>query len=486
MTGRHRGVRPRDTRHRRTRPARIPATLAVTAGNVALLFIATANGAVAARSLGPTLRGEFIASQSWAATTGVGLTFGITQAIVIDRAEASRLRAPLLAHTVLTLGGGLVLFGLFVALGLQPWLTTAGVLGAACMTAGTVATSHATGMAQRQGRMSGAFQAVRIVPALAGSAATVPLVLGGRHDPNLWLVVLGATSAAIALGQLATCGFGPAPAASPWTRVRRLLPPRGFAATARRAYVSVIGAQVIYRLDVLVIAVCLASREVAFYGVATAVAGGCAAVAQSTGMVMFSRLRGASPESSRRLVCQGTALSLTVAAAIAVPLALLAPLCIRAIYGAEFAPAVGATRVLLLASIPLAADYLLIHALLGLGAPRAVTKVQAPVAALTILLLAAAVRRGDLVGVAAVSAVTYTFSALLLFSAVLRLTTGGTARPVTGTSPGAVPSAGVPSAVDGAPRIPRQRQRDVDSPRPVADRSIRTRPITTILDQEDT
>ncbi|OAA19014.1 membrane protein involved in the export of O-antigen and teichoic acid [Frankia sp. EI5c] len=440
---------------RLVRPTRIPATVAVTAGNIALLLIVTANGAIAARSLGAGLRGEFVAAQTWATTAGVVLTFGVTQAIVVDAAPARLLRAPLFAHVALSLVLTVGLFALLAGTGLQPWLTAPGVFGAACLAASAVATSHAAGMAQRRGRMAGSFQLVRIVPALAGAVCTAALVAAGERDPDRWLVTLGVVSLVAALGQLAGSGFGPARGAGARGGPGGLLPPRGFATTARRAYVSVIGAQVIYRLDVLLVAVCLASHQVAFYGVAAAVAGACATVSQSTGMVIFSRLRGAALGDARRIILRGTVLSLAVAAAIALPVGLLAAPAIRIIYGAEFLPAVGATRLLLLASIPLAADYLLIHALLAMNAPGAVTRVQAPVAVLTIVLLVAALRGDGLGAVAAVSVVSYTASAFLLLCAVLRK---GSARAVP-------PASAVPSVAEPAERtfpelgIPQQRVR---------------------------
>ncbi|MCK9896572.1 hypothetical protein MXD60_18575, partial [Frankia sp. AgB32] len=143
------------------------------------------------------------------------------------------------------------------------------------------------------------------------------------------------------------------------------------------------------------------------------------------------------------------------------PVAMLAPVGIRIVYGAEFASATTTTRILVLAAIPQAVDYLLIHVLLGFRSARSVLAVQVPVALATVLGLAFALRLGELPAVAAVSGATYTASAAALYVACSRLLTRA-------GRPGAPPSA-------DAARIPGPRRPAEATPAlPAPDQEIRS------------
>ncbi|MCL9798123.1 hypothetical protein MXD58_028205, partial [Frankia sp. AgKG'84/4] len=209
----------------------------------------------------------------------------------------------------------------------------------------------------------------------------------------------------------------------------RLLPRRGFVRLALGAYGTVVGAQIIYRLDMLLVASFREAADVAFYGVAVAFATAVGTICQATGMVVFSRLRTiVDPRARARTVRRAVFATVAIATAIATPVALLAPLGIRIVYGDQFATATTTTRLLVLAAIPQAVDYLLIHVLLGYRCARSVLAVQVPVALATVLGLAFALRLGALPAVAAVSGATYTASAAALYVACSRLLTRA-ARP---------------------------------------------------------
>ncbi len=147
---------------------------------------------------------------------------------------------------------------------------------------------------------------------------------------------------------------------------------------------------------------------------------------QAVGMLVFSQLRGITEHRQQRAVIRrGTARAVVATSAVAIPLIVIAPRAIQFVYGTAFVPATGATRLLVLASIPLAADYLLVHALLITGAGRRVFQVQILAGLLTVSLLIAALPTGQIVLVALVSVGVYLMSAVLLFSAAMR----GTVTP---------------------------------------------------------
>jgi O-antigen/teichoic acid export membrane protein len=267
--------------------------------------------------------------------------------------------------------------------------------------------------------MTKEFQWVRLLPQAVGVLAATLLWGAGVRNSDIWLLVIG-------LGILipsATIMFGLLDGPRALTRFSIRLPPRQLVREAAGSFVTVVGAQVIYRLDSLLVAILMPTANVAFYGVAVSAGAACAAIGQAVGMVTFSRLREISdPKRQQAVIRRSTALALGVTSAVSLPLAAVAPVAIRIVYGSAFVPAVGATRVLVLATIPLSADYLLIHALLSLSAARSVFRVQLVAGLLTIGLLAAIIPTGRLVLVALVSLAVYSISATLLFAAAMRRT----------------------------------------------------------------
>lgn len=403
--------------HRARRAGRRGAgLLAVGAGNVAILVLGLVSGIVASRVLGPELRGEFVAAQTWAGTFALLLTLGVSQAVVTYRGEDRQLAGPLFLQAAGTLTFGVVMFVVLSAHG-QQWLTPAGIAGGAALMAATLVSSTSAGYAQRLGRMTGAFQTVRLIPQAAGAAAVLVVWQSGSLDPNFWLLAVGL--ALFVPSVLLMVGLLGGPRAI--RHISRVRPTSELVRGAGSAFVIVIGSQVIYRLDSLVVAIYLPSYKVALYAVAVSAAGACAAVGQAVGMLTFSRMRGVDdPQTQLTITRRGTARALAVTAAAAVPLAVVAPWAIRMVYGSAFVPASGATVLLVLAAIPLAADYLLLHALLSLSASRSAFRVQLLAAVLTVGLLPAAISNGSLALVALVSAGIYTLSATLLYVTAVR------------------------------------------------------------------
>lgn len=433
--------RPAGTTSRHQRRARQPTTLAVLAGNGATLVIGVCTGALAARLLGPDGRGEFLTLQTWSTMLAMVLALGVSQALVTDQGSDQALFGPLIAHSIAAALAGGTVFLIIEHGGGRPWLDMRGVLGAAMLTAGTVTASNAAGLAQRRGRMVGEFQLVRLAPGVLTILLFTGLGRIGSQDVNLWLLLFGLITCVPGAYLVVLLGR---PSAGNPTRdsdgvsgdAIRIRPARSFVRAALGAYGTVVGAQIIYRLDLFLVATFLAAQQTAFYGIAASLATACVAMAQAAGMIVFSRLRNVGdPERRARLVGRAIVSSLAISSATAVPLALAAPVIIEVVYGKEFTPAVGAARILLLAAIPQSVDYLLIHVLLGMRAARRVMAVQLPVGLLTAALLVPALQSGQLATIAAVSVLTYSVSACTLgFVGLSRRQAIRTRRPGTESS----------------------------------------------------
>ena len=398
---------------------RIPAVFAVGGGNVAGLTMGLVSGAIASRVLGPTLRGELVVVQTWAGTAAVVLTLGVTQAVVTYPGSDNDLPRPLLLQSVVALAFGFGLFVLLALSGTQAWMNSAGILGGATLTAGMLMSSNSAGLAQRHGRMTGSFQRVRLIPQVIGALAIIWLWRAGIRGTNTWLLSLGLAILLPSCIMMLSLLGGP----QALRMSHRWLPPRLLVRRARNAFLLVVGSSVIYRIDGLFVAMWMPSEKVALYAVAVAAGGACATIGQAVGMVVFSQLRGITEQDHQRAVIRAaTARALLATSAVAIPLIAIAPRAIQFVYGTAFVPAAGATRLLVLASIPLAVDYLLVHALLSIKAGGPAFRVQILAGFLTVSLLAAALPTGRLVLVALVSVGVYSVSALLLFAAAMRRT----------------------------------------------------------------
>ena len=260
---------------------------AVGGGNIAGLVLGIGTGVLTARALGPSLRGEVVAVQTWAGMAAVLLTAGVTQAVVTYRGPDEDLPKPLVLQAA---AAALVGFGLFAIIrygGHVAVASWASVAGGTLLVFGGVLSSNNAGLAQRQQRMTGGFQLVRLAPQLLAAAMVVALSLRNNHLPKDWLLLLGtavaASSSVLAAQMFRRAGYG---------RSGRWKPPSGLVLGARQAFPLVVGSQVIYQLDRVIVAGRMDSRSVGFYAVSTAAAGACALFGQSVGMVTFSRLRG--------------------------------------------------------------------------------------------------------------------------------------------------------------------------------------------------
>jgi len=392
---------------------------AVGSGNVGVLLFGVVSGVISARFLGPSLRGEFVAAQTWAGTAAVLLTLGVTQAIVTYRGEDGELVGPIALQCTCGMLFGILMFVVLSGSELT-WLTPLGIVGGAALTAGGLLGSLSAGYAQRLGRMRGAFQSVRLIPQGLIVVVVVGLAVAGSRDPNQWVLGVGLSVLVPSVFLMIRLLGG----SKAILHIARFRPNRALVLGARGAFILVVGSQLIYRFDSLLVAAYLPADKIALYAVAVTAAGACSSIGSAVGMLTFSRMRGVDNRAEQRaIIRKGTLRALIVTASVAVPVAVVTPWAIELLYGSAFVPATGATRVLVMASVPLSADYLLVHALLSLFASRSAFHVQVLAATLTIGLLVPAILTENLELIASVSVLVYSVSASLLFLSVLRRTT---------------------------------------------------------------
>lgn len=382
----------------------------ILAGNGAVLLLTLATGVISTRSLGPEGRGQFSGLLAIFTMLSVVLTLGVPQAVVTWRASLSPVRRLLLAQTAVAALAGLCV-GTFRTLGGDPWLGMTGVAAGALIAGSSVAGSVNAGLAQRLGLMTRTFQHVRVLPVALLVGAMIGLGMTGNRDPAVWLLATGITGAVISVPQLY------------WlmridTRIGGSSEEDGeataqnFARHALPRWLTALGSQVVYRVDMVVAATFLPFLLVGYYSIAVAAASACFALGSAVGMQFFSR----APGRDIRALNRGLLMTLALTGVVAVPIAVLSKPLVSFIYGSEFEPASLATAILALASIPMCMDYLLVHAAIKWDMSGEVVGVQVLSIVLTCALIALAVPTKSINLLAAVSLIVYTVSAGVLYA----------------------------------------------------------------------
>ena len=167
---------------------------AITMGtNGAVLLLGLGTSVISARSLGPAGRGDYFALQAVAAVVALVASFGVPQAIVTLGGEARRgTRLMIACHALLVAGVFLVvdltLVAVFGTTFLGGWMAP---LGAAAFAASGAAAGDLMASAQLRGQMLVRFNAVRLVPLLAGFTTCIALAVSSNRDPSHWLILIG-------------------------------------------------------------------------------------------------------------------------------------------------------------------------------------------------------------------------------------------------------------------------------------------------------
>lgn len=395
-------------------------------GNGLLLLANLLTGVIASRALGPSLRGEFAATITWCTAISVVLTLGVTQAVVVHKATVEWLRPWILAQVAFGAVMGLLMCIVLRLSGAQDWLGVKGAVGGGLFAAGAVASSLSSGWLQRHGRMGRDFQLSRLAPQAFLVASMLGLWVAGARQSGTWILVVGAFSGACAIlillanlhktdsaTQLAPFAGGEDEASDR----------RAFLRLAAGSLIVAVGAQVIYRLDAVVVAVVMEPRQVGLYAVALGAGGVAYSLGTAAGMLMFADLRLAKTRvEQRKLILHAVRTAALISGLICVPAVIFASPLVEIIYGTSFKPAVAATRILLCASVALAVDYVLVHAVLALNAKRFLVAVQTLAGSLTLALLLFATQSDDIALVAWVSMAVYPLSASMHLAVVLAKT----------------------------------------------------------------
>lgn len=389
--------------------------IAVLVGNVGVLGLGLASGVVASRALGPTGRGDYFAVQATAAVIAVAATMGVTQALVTSDEAVESLTGPIILPPLVAGMMGLSL-GIVFNVSNHPWLTTSGILGASMLTSAGVLGSFVGAHAQRAGRMKGHFQRARLLPQLAVVVVMLTLWLTGQQSINLWLLVSGV---GITLPTLVlffpiakrSLGF--------YSGKRRWVPSVSFRRQASTAWVIAVGSQLLYRADVVVVGTALDSYSIGLYSVGVAAGMAVAGIGQAAGMLAFSDLRRQTDNTEQwAIISRGLLQTVLLTVALTVPVVLLTPWLVHALYGSQFEGSILPARILVVAAVPLSIDYLLTHAALSVGARKQLLWTQALMITLTAILLVAAVQTEDLKIIAGVSLITYPLSGATLWALV--------------------------------------------------------------------
>lgn len=399
--------------------AKSPA-IAVLVGNVGLIALTLGTAVLAARVLGVNSRGQFVAGQTVASLTGLLLTLGIPQTVVVTADAAERLFWTIVLLLMSALACGTLLASALWWSGTFEWINPLSAVGIGGTATGLMAASIAAGWAQRLGAMRGLFQFVRLAPVLAVLLVMGVLTLIGSTDARLWLFCCGSANFAVAVTQLVILLARDAkgrPAG---------FPSRSFVRSSLTAWVLAAGSTMLFQADALIVAVTFESNDVALFAVGTGAAAACASLGNASGMIVFSQLRHAVAHSRWQIMLYGLVRALVISSFLAGIAWALGRTLVETFYGNEFILAVEPLKWLVVGSVPLSATYLLIHAVLVLGGRRQLLMILAVLGSLYVgALIIAAELSQDLRVIAWIDVGTYSAGALATFSLLWRLNKRG-------------------------------------------------------------
>ena len=301
---------------------------------------------IAARALGPEDRGLFVAWQVWAVAIGTLASFGLPQVAVTMRDV--RWEQILTVQAVSAAAGALLASLIVMILGGGP----PALAGAAFLALGTGLNGLQVAWHQRSGQLMVRFNVQRITPSVALLFPTVVLALTPLRDPQIWLLIIGASQLSATVVAGLAYGLGPR---IEWSALDRSVV-RHAVATAPINWLSYVQ----YRADMLLASILLTPAQVAFYAIASALEGAIFALGQTFGMRWFSHHRSAAAREAAVMTVATTGAAATALALLSGPLIVLA-------YGKDFAGATPAAAILCFAAVPRALDYLITHVSMARG-----------------------------------------------------------------------------------------------------------------------
>jgi O-antigen/teichoic acid export membrane protein len=396
--------------------------------NVAAAAAAGIAGIVIARSLGPSVRGEYAAVMAWFAVVLVigqlGQTAATTFFVARERGRAADYlatsRSMMVTTGVVSLGVGMLVAPLLSA---GSGAATAGfrLMFATCL----VSFVGASYVFSLQATSIPRWNLARLSQPVAYLVIVTGLHLAGRLDLMTALYVLSGTILAqtglaywLCAREGLTGGRTRPGLARPLTRY-------GLAQLASAA-----PGLVTTRLGLLVLSLTVPSAALGQYAVAASVTALALPVVSAVGNVSFPRIASRTMSVARmdRLQRWAVLSSLIVGLSLMLPLVVSAPWLVPLVFGGGFGGAVPLVMVLAPGGVLLACGRVCADLLKGHGRPLAVAGAQAVAAAATVVMLALLVPRFGVTGAAITSTAAAGVALLLLLRALGRVEVGRPGR----------------------------------------------------------
>jgi O-antigen/teichoic acid export membrane protein len=401
------------------------ADVGLTAGtNVALAALNAGSGVLLARALGPDGRGEVAAIQLWGMFLATLALMGIQDAVVYYAARTRHLAG---RYAISAAALGLLASVPVVVAG---WFLIPLVLASQSDSTKELArlfllfvpiyaVSTQPGQALRGLGSFGRWNFLRILPAFLWVVVVVAAIVVDQRTPAFMTIGFLVLS-------LVTLG------ASVWVAAPVVEPPydvrthtwRPLLGYGLPLLLATIPHWLNIRLDQMLLAAFVSSRDLGLYVVAVAWAGLVAPLVNAFGIVLFPRLARETDEGVRvEVLYRGLRATLVVTTTLTVVMLILTPFAIRVFFGAAFGEATPAAAVLVLATAALAVNFVLEEGFRGLGRPGEVLRAEVMGLVVTGAALAVLLRPLGIVGAALASLVGYTATTAVL-GRRLRATTG--------------------------------------------------------------
>jgi O-antigen/teichoic acid export membrane protein len=385
------------------------------AANLALAGLNATSGVLLARSLGPAGRGEVAAIQLWGFLLATVAVLGTTDAVVYLAA-----RRPDRAGSFATSAAALTLLASLpvVAIG---WFAMPALLASQSPTTVRLArlfllfvplyaVANQPGQALRGLASFVRWNVVRVLPSLLWVVVVVAAILTNNRSPAF--VTVG-----FLVGWVLSFGLSvliARPVVHPpyaldvgsWGPMLRYGLPLLLASVPQWLNV---------RLDQLLLAAFVSSRDLGLYVAAVAWAGLVTPLVNALGVVLFPRLAGERDDEARQQVLfLGIRVTVLVTAGLTVTIGALAPIGVPLFFGEPFASAVRPALILVVGSGLVAVSFVLEEGFRGLGQPGAVLRAELGGMLATAALLAALLPSLGIVGAALASVGGYLATTVLL------------------------------------------------------------------------
>ena len=348
----------------------------LTTANVVALVAAIIAGPITARALGVEGRGELAAILAVLTVAPWVLDLGVGQWLARERARGGSRSEVVGAALPLALGGSLA--GVALAFPLSDWLGQGRSTVAAFVLFGMLSMPlfvvlHAlVGLAVGESRWR-LYANARIVSSLLPLIAIVALAVGGRLTVTSAAAayLVGASIGSLLLLQLAR---GARPLSFDRQRIRAA------ASFSSKSWLSQVAGTANIRLDQVLMAGLVSSRQLGLYAIAVTVASISHGLTIAVSAALFPRVA----EGEGDLAARSCRVTVLLVGVIGAGLVAVSPAMVPFVFGSGFEDAVPMVIILLVASVPLAATVVLASSLVAMDRPAAA--MRAELIALTVML----------------------------------------------------------------------------------------------------